>query len=113
MPRTQEKFQTLLAVKTMAEQKEDDFELNANQIIDRLWLGSEDAAHCPLDILCDKHNIKFILVAGFGLSALHEKNEKSPIIYEKLKCIDLPIYDITKDIPKAIKFIESSLIHQE
>lgn len=87
----------------------DDFDLNANQITDRIWLGSEDAAHVSLDILCDKHNIKYILVAGFGISALHEKNDKSPIKYKKLKCIDLAVYTITKDIIEAIKWIESCL----
>eukprot|EP01084_Bolivina_argentea_P242780 407182_1 len=102
----------------MAEEKKqepvklDDFESNSNNIVNRIWLGSEDAAHTSLDIL-DKHNIKFILVAGFGITALHENNDKSSIKYKKLKCIDLSIYDITKDIIVAIKFIETSLNNNE
>lgn len=91
------------------EVKLDDFELNANKITDRIWLGSEDAAHTSLDILSDKHDIKYILVAGFGISAIHENNEKSKIKYKKLKCIDLSVYDITKDIIEAIKWIEKCL----
>ena len=98
----------MAAEKVEIKEKEDDFELNANQITDRIWLGSEDAAHVSLDIL-SKHNIKYILVAGFGISAMHEKNDKSPIKYKKLKCIDLSVYDITKDIIEAIKWIESCL----
>lgn len=98
----------------MAEEKKEDvvspdsFESNANQITDRIWLGSEDAAHSDLEIL-EKHGIKFILVAGFGIAALHEKNEDSTIIYKKLKAIDLAAYDITKDVITGIKFIEECL----
>lgn len=90
--------------------EDDDFTLNCNEIIDGLYLGSEDAAHVDIELLM-KYNIKYIICAGFGLSAIHQ-NSKC-IEYKKLKCIDLPIYDIIKDVQSSIKYIEDNFRPKE
>ncbi|ETO26616.1 hypothetical protein RFI_10521 [Reticulomyxa filosa] len=81
--------------------EKDDFLENADEIEPQLWLGSEDAGHCSLSLL-QKHNIKSVVVAGFGITMSHPKD----ITYHRLKCIDLPVYDITNDIISTIRFIE-------
>lgn len=87
-------------------EEKDDFTANANEIEDGLWLGSEDAAHSDIKFL-KKHNIGLIIVAGFGISMIHENNKENyKIEYHRLKCIDLPVYNITNDIISAIKKIE-------
>jgi len=77
---------------------------NADLIYDRIWLGSEDAAHAPLEDL-KKNNITHILVCGFGLMKLYEEDLK----YHQIKAIDLPVYNITKDFPSGCAFIEKAL----
>ena len=49
----------------------DEFDANANQITDRIWLGSEDAAHASLDVLCNIHNVKFRLVENYSITRLN------------------------------------------
>jgi protein-tyrosine phosphatase len=77
---------------------------DAQEVIPRLWLGSEDAAHSDLATI-QKHNISHILVVGFGLSTLHAEHLK----YAQVNAIDLPVYSILKDVPKCMDFIESGL----
>ncbi len=74
----------------MAQAKQESFEDYANEIIPGLWLGSEDAAHMKLSVL-QKHKIRAILIAGFGIQCIH--GDSKEIEYKKLKCIDLPIYE--------------------
>jgi hypothetical protein len=45
-------------------------EFDANEIVDRLWLGSERAAHCTLEIL-QEHNISHILTVALGIPQIH------------------------------------------
>merc|ERR1712130_480356 len=40
-------------------------------------------------------------------------DENSSIVYKKLKCIDLSVYDITKDVIASIQFIEECLDKNE
>ena len=85
---------------------DNDFTKNANLIEDGLWLGCEDAGLCDIKLLM-KYNIKSILVCGFGLQMIHKPQS---INYLRLKCIDVPAYDIVKkDLKKGIKFINDNL----
>ena len=70
--------------------EKEDTEFDANLIIENLWLGSEDAAHSPLEVLKSK-GISHVLVCGFGLSAKHGE---AGIIYKKIRAIDLSVYNI-------------------
>ena len=83
----------------------DNFLECANLIENGLYLGSEDAGHMNINIL-KKYNISSILVCGFGISMIHAANE---INYMRIKAIDLPIYDISKDLKVAIQFIENNI----
>ena len=48
-------------------------EFDAGLVIEKLWLGSEDAAQCDISFLFER-NIKNILVCGFGISQIHPPN---------------------------------------
>ena len=52
-------------------------EWDAQEIRPNLFLGSEDAAHVPLEQLVER-NITHILIVGFGLMAAHAQAD----IYE-------------------------------
>jgi hypothetical protein len=86
-----------------AEQKNQDFD--ANLIVDRIFLGSEDAAHCSLQLLREK-GISHILTVGFGLTQIHDPNE---IQYARVKAVDLPVFDITTVFAASFAFIDSAL----
>jgi hypothetical protein len=91
---------------------------DANLITDNLWLGCEDAAHAPLDFLQEK-GITHILTVGFGLTQIHPSDVLfiaylsdvfQKITYHKVKAIDIPFYDITKDLPTCLEFIEKAIL---
>jgi hypothetical protein len=48
-------------------------EFEAHEIVERMWLGSEDAALSEINELI-KRNIKSILVCGCGLPKIHGDN---------------------------------------
>jgi atypical dual specificity phosphatase len=79
-------------------------ERDANEIINGLYLGSENAEQVQSKILKEK-NITHILTCGFGIPQSHQNEFK----YHKIKAIDLPLYKITKDIPECIDFINDAL----
>ena len=52
---------------------------------------------------------KIEMYIGFGLSCKYEDSLK----YKKLKLIDLPIYEIKKDLGVAIAFIKNNFDHNK
>jgi hypothetical protein len=84
--------------------EKDEFTSNANRIDERLWLGSEDAAEVPLELL-KKHGVTHILICGFGLRPRHPND----FTYKSLPLIDLPIFKITPHLETGIQFITQSL----
>ncbi|KAL9641829.1 hypothetical protein ABK040_011814 [Willaertia magna] len=84
--------------------------IDCNEIIPRLFLGSEEAALSSLNILKSKpYEFTHICVCGFGLNSLYLNELK----YFQLKSIDLPTYNIKKDILKAFHFINNLLEENE
>eukprot|EP00026_Physarum_polycephalum_P020621 Phypoly_transcript_23324.p1 GENE.Phypoly_transcript_23324~~Phypoly_transcript_23324.p1 ORF type:complete len:174 (+),score=17.79 Phypoly_transcript_23324:58-522(+) len=77
---------------------------DAQLICEKIWLGSEDAAHSSLEIL-KAHNISHILTVGFGLSQIY----KEDLVCFQVPAIDLEIYNISKDLQKSIVFIDKAL----
>ncbi len=93
---------------TIAASANDAFITNANPIVPgQLWLGSEDAAHAPIELL--KHyGITHILVCGFGLSMKYSAPEFG-IAYHQIKAVDLPVFNILQFVPRANDFITQAL----
>ncbi|EFC35980.1 predicted protein [Naegleria gruberi] len=83
-------------------------ELDCNEIVPRLFLGSEDAAYADINILKgEPYKFTHICVCGFGLIKKHEKT--SQIEYHHIKAVDLPVYNITKDVKSCAEFIDNAL----
>jgi hypothetical protein len=81
---------------------------DAQQVHERIFLGSEDAAHASLCEL-QKRNIVAIVVCGFGISMIHGSN----VQYMKIPAIDLPVYDIIQHIQQVYDFIQPILNQNE
>jgi len=81
----------------------DEFVDNASEILPFLFLGSEEAGHAPISVL-QKHGITHIVVAGFGISKLHD--ESGGICYFSVKAIDVSGYQIIQDILPVKAFLE-------
>ncbi|KAF0976962.1 hypothetical protein FDP41_004257 [Naegleria fowleri] len=89
---------------------QDSLSLDCQEILPRLFLGSEDAAYSDVDILLnDPYRISHICVCGFGLSRKYEQHFK----YFQIKAVDLPIYNITQDVLKCVEFIDEALNQNE
>ena len=88
--------------------------LDCNEIIPRLFLGSEDAAYADINLLKgEPYGFTHICVCGFGLTRKYENDQTHPIQYYQIKAVDLPIYDITKDAISCAEFIEKALADDE
>ena len=79
---------------------------DAQEIVDRLWLGSSHAGACSVEILQTK-KISHVLVAGMGLTMPH-KDEPS-IHYHKINLIDHHSQSLTKHLDGCLKFIDDAL----
>lgn len=81
-------------------------QLDCNQILDKLYLGSEDAACANIQILTNApYHFTHVLVCGFGLPQPYPEK----LIYKKIKAIDLPVYNICQHLPECCQFIDDAL----